>query len=136
MVWGGLPRIEPSTTGGTGHPGLAACKGWRWEKPPSCWNIMLYPRGSTRQRLWERLDMKRNRTPIGWNQKGLNRASLPSHLSRVPKTIWFALLWGISSLDGHLLYINSLNNNILFDLSSYKYELNNFANKNIYLLKS
>ena len=35
--------------------------------------------GSTEQKLWERLDMKRNRTPIGWNQKGLNRASLPSH---------------------------------------------------------
>ena len=48
-----VPRLQPSTTGGTGHPGLAAGKGWRWEKLPSADGVMLNSRG---ERMTETLE--------------------------------------------------------------------------------
>ena len=46
-----VPRLQPSTTGGTGHPGLAAGK--RWEKLPSADGIMLNSRGELRTETLE-----------------------------------------------------------------------------------
>ena len=48
MVLEADPECQPSTTSGTGHPGLAAGKGWRWEKLPSAEGIMLNSRGEHR----------------------------------------------------------------------------------------
>ena len=55
IEWGkrGCPRLQLSTTGGTGHPGLAAGKGWRWEKLPSADGIMLNSRGERRTETLE-----------------------------------------------------------------------------------
>ena len=53
IEWGkeAIPEL-PWKTGGTGRPGLAAGKGWRWRKPPSSRVLKSTSMESAWQRHW------------------------------------------------------------------------------------
>ena len=96
-------EFQPSITSGTGHPGLAADKGRRWEKPPPHRGIMLNPRGECRTKaLGETGEMNRHQEQPGVKPEGIIWASFAKSFFTRPYYLKHVSL-GSLSYGGYLL---------------------------------
>ena len=113
--WGlveAIPRLQPSTTGGTGHPGLAAGKGWRWEKLPSADGIMLNSRGERRTETLEGTEVEQQTPDTKGSETRGDQPSCSPHYVNSPRSS--VALGDPPCLGGWpLIKINSLHNNIV-----------------------
>ena len=117
IEWGSRgcpPNVNLRTTGSSGNPGLAAGKGWRWEKSPSAEGIILNSWVERRTKTQERTETGQQTPDI--KRVGETRGNQLICLPHYVNSPWLSValedppcLWAWS-----LIKINSLHNNIWF----------------------
>ena len=116
IEWGirGFPRLQPSTTGDTGHPGLAAGKGLRWEVLPLSRGVMINSRG---ERMTKALEGQRHHNRLRATSGGETRGYRHSH-HQTPHAFSGIFACGSGGSPGYgawpLIKIISFHNNIYF----------------------